>query len=404
MSRVLFLNGGLYSHVVATFPLVKSLTEQGEAVTYFCSEPYRKQIVASGAIFEPYEVEFHNLSGQGGFNYLTGILNQSIDKLIPRVLNYAQSHHIDYIIHDSIFGCGKLLGELLGLPRVTSITTLISETLIPEFKSSFAINSKEDYQNIRNYLNITKKLYHKYNLYFGPITNLGYSTGSLNIVYTSSYFQPDSDRLSNAFVFVGPIIYERNDNLGEICFERFANQKVIYISLGTVYNTDLQLFQFFIDVFQNYEGFIIISVGYHLDISMLKNIPANIIIKKFVPQLDVLKRADLFITHGGMNSVQEAMYFSVPLIVIPQDADQPLVANRVKELGAGIYLSKSLLTGEKLMQAVTEIFTNLHYKSNAERISNSYQESGGIAKAVAAIGKWKHEQMIGNFTEKFLGV
>ncbi|MCB2295604.1 hypothetical protein LGK95_19175 [Clostridium algoriphilum] len=52
----------------------------------------------------------------------------------------------------------------------------------------------------------------------------------------------------------------------------------------------------------------------------------------YVPQVAVLEHTDLFINHCGMNSANEAMYYGIPVIGIPQRGDQPIVANRMRDL------------------------------------------------------------------------
>ncbi|MCV5706991.1 UDP-glucosyltransferase, partial [Escherichia coli] len=87
-----------------------------------------------------------------------------------------------------------------------------------------------------------------------------------------------------------------------------------------------------------------LSVGKHIDTNQLKNVPPNFKVYNYVPQLEVLKQANLFITHGGMNSSSESLYFGVPMIVIPVMGDQPIVAQRIEDLKAGIQLNLKKLT------------------------------------------------------------
>ncbi len=77
-----------------------------------------------------------------------------------------------------------------------------------------------------------------------------------------------------------------------------------------------------------------------------------------MPQLEVLKQANLFITHGGMNSSSESLYFGVPMIVIPVMGDQPIVAQRIEDLKAGIQLNLKKLTPVTLYNAVMEVLSN----------------------------------------------
>ena len=82
------------------------------------------------------------------------------------------------------------------------------------------------------------------------------------------------------------------------------------------------------------------SVGEKTEISSLGSIPENFIVKNSVDQISVLQTADVFITHCGMNSVNESLYFGVPMVLFPQHSEQRIVADRVAELGAGIKLKR----------------------------------------------------------------
>lgn len=101
---------------------------------------------------------------------------------------------------------------------------------------------------------------------------------------------------------------------------------------------------------------VILSVGRQTDLLDLGDIPANFIVQSYVPQLEILQRAKLFVTHGGMNSTSEGLYYGVPLIVLPQSADQPYLARRVAELGAGIHLNPEGLTAGDLREAAERVF------------------------------------------------
>lgn len=144
---------------------------------------------------------------------------------------------------------------------------------------------------------------------------------ALNLVYTLKEFQPYSkDFPEMQYKFLCPSIYERNDNYIEIYKN---NRPLIYISLGTVIKGAKSFFNKCIEAFREQNVDVIISVGNKFSIEQLKNIPANIKIYNSVPQLRVLALADLFTTHGGMNSINESIYFGVPMIVIPYIEDQP---------------------------------------------------------------------------------
>lgn len=109
-------------------------------------------------------------------------------------------------------------------------------------------------------------------------------------------------------------------------------EKTIYISMGTVVKNS-EVYYNCIEAFRNTEYQVIMSIGDNeVDI---QNLPDHIEVYQSVDQMAVLSIADVFLTHCGMNSVSEALYYEVPLVMFPQTPEQEAVAKRVKELGAG---------------------------------------------------------------------
>ena len=110
-----------------------------------------------------------------------------------------------------------------------------------------------------------------------------------------------------------------------------------------------------------------------------------ILLCNYVPQLQVLQNTDVFITHCGMNSTSEALYYDVPLVMNPMGADQPMVAERVKQLGAGIMLDKSELNPLSLRKSVETILSDQRYAENASKIGESLRNTGGYRQGVEEI-------------------
>lgn len=137
--------------------------------------------------------------------------------------------------------------------------------------------------------------------------------------------------------------------------------------------------------FENSEHTIVMSIGNKTKISDLGEIPKNFIVKNYVPQTELLTYTKLFITHGGMNSAHEGLYNGVPLVVIPQSADQPVVAKQVESLGAGVKLQMQGLTVDQLSESVEIVLNNRSFKEVALNLKESFQKSGGYKEAVDEI-------------------
>ncbi|MGZ4123253.1 MAG: nucleotide disphospho-sugar-binding domain-containing protein, partial [Tumebacillaceae bacterium] len=135
----------------------------------------------------------------------------------------------------------------------------------------------------------------------------------------------------------------------------------------------------------NTDHTIVMSVGTRTQLSDLGEIPENFIVKKYVPQTDVLQHTKLFITHGGMNSTNEGLYYGVPLIVLPQSADQPIIAQQVAKIGAGIALQMQSLTSNQLREAVDHVLRVPSFKHTAATMGESIRKAGGYQQAVDEI-------------------
>jgi MGT family glycosyltransferase len=161
---------------------------------------------------------------------------------------------------------------------------------------------------------------------------------------------------------------------------------LIYISLGTILNSQDFYLKCF-DAFRSFSGRVVLSIGNKGRIDDLENIPENFIIKNHVNQLEILQHAGVFITHGGMNSVHEGIYYGVPLCVYPFQVEQESVARRVAETGCGIILKD--LNSDLIKKSVARLIYEPQFKDNCQKLSASFQRSGGYKTGVDYILDFK---------------
>lgn len=190
------------------------------------------------------------------------------------------------------------------------------------------------------------------------------------IVYTSKEFQPCADTFSDKYCFIGPSIRPIEQEI-----EKTA-EKLIYISMGTVMKHK-EIYKNCVEAFRDTDYQVVISLGANAKVDA--HLPDNIKAYASVDQIAVLSSADVFLTHCGMNSVSEALYYEVPLILFPQTPEQGAVAKRVEELGAGIKLRAA--GREDILAAVEKIFTNKQYQLAAKKISAEFKQCGGAKEA-----------------------
>ena len=202
-----------------------------------------------------------------------------------------------------------------------------------------------------------------------------------NLVYTLRSFQPYADDfLEEKFHFIGPSVYDRKEEDFP-----FLPKPVICISLGTILKGAEKFFCACMNAFQNENVTVVMSVGKNFNIAKLGKLPENFIVKDQIPQVAVLKQARAFITHGGMNSVSEAMVHGVPMVVIPFVSDQPVNARQVEKMGLGKVLNYKAVTADKLKEAATAVMEDTQIRENLKKIQNEIAQAPGNIGAVDII-------------------
>jgi zeaxanthin glucosyltransferase len=111
---------------------------------------------------------------------------------------------------------------------------------------------------------------------------------------------------------------------------------------------------------------VVFSIGKNINQDQLGSIPANTLVVHTAPQIPLLKRATLCITHSGLNTTLEALAQGVPMVAIPIAYDQPGVAARIARHGVGEFMEVHNLTVEGLLQLIRGVLSDLHYRIRAQ--------------------------------------
>ncbi|WP_088835220.1 macrolide family glycosyltransferase [Paenibacillus tyrfis] len=395
MARVLYVTIPAEGHVNPTLGLVKQLVDNGEEVVYMCSEAYRARLAQTGAQFRAYQLD-EQLFRELGFNptevkhplqFTDFMLRGIIELHIPEILRQTENDSFDYLIFDSLFGWGgAILGEKLGSPTICSVTNLAFTEPLSQIVEVFDTGELDVEALYERVTKTAQSIAREYNIAVPAIEDITHQYGQLKVVFTSRDFQPDADKLDDSYIFTGPSITPRLD-APSFPLEQLRSQyeQVVYISMGSILTKDIELYKLCFEAFRDVPAQFVLSCGKDTNLDSLGDIPPNFIIKPYVPQLEVLQQADAFITHAGMNSTSEALYYDVPLVMIPLSSDQPMVAKRVKELGGGIILERSQLTPAALKSGLLQVLNESTYKEHAQRIGDSLRNAGGYKEAARRI-------------------
>ena len=128
-----------------------------------------------------------------------------------------------------------------------------------------------------------------------------------------------------------------------------------------------------------------ISLGGSADPSVLGDLPGSPLVVRAAPQLELLDRARLTITHAGMNTTLESLARGVPMVAIPIANDQPGVAARIAWTGTGLFIAPSRLTAARLRQAISRVLTEPSFTTQAARLREAIARAGGVSRAADVI-------------------
>ena len=385
MSKIVFFCIPAHGHTNPTLGVVRELVSRGHQVWYYSYNMMREKIESAGATFiscDDYDTE-QTLNAKDSARmgkdlaFSIKILVDTTLALDDKVCREIAELKPDCIVADSMALWGKAVARKLGIPFVSSTTT-------------FAFNqhsAKVMKQGIRDLVKMlfsmtktTKQIKRLQNKGY-PVKNvldiIGNDDNTHTIVYTSPEFQPCSETFSDRYAFVGPSIRPATGKIEK------KRDKLIYISMGTVNNDMMPFYKKCLSAFTDTDYQLIMSVGHQVPLEDFGEQPENVSVFSHVDQIAVLQQADVFVSHCGMNSVSESLYFGVPLIMLPQTSEQGGVSERVKQLGAGIKLDQT--DASSILEAVNKIFMNSTYQENASLISESFKRSSGAKGAADKI-------------------
>ena len=438
--KIMVLIPPLLGHVNPICGLIHELCKNKNIeVIFYSDEIYRDVIENTGATFRLNEKPTISTVDPKLFAskmQIGTLLGMSIDHAyvqLPQYIAEAEKEKPDLILYDGRSFVAKYLIEVIKARHAKGDTTIpIPKTA--QFSPNFPLNEpmlktmggdeKEDIWTALSLANAFRKqimLSWQFGIsFYNPIKVFVVSDDKLNLVGLNPELQPYRDSYNETFKFIGSCISEETRkvdlkadfelNAFLTPFDRKPNDlKLVFMSLGSLFHGNFSIYDKAVEGFLKYDEKpsrhfkssqfkVIISVGSSLAKFEEKissgelDLPKNILLRSSVPQLEVLKRADLFITHCGMNSTLETIKYGVPIIALPIKADQPVNAVRIcDELSFGIRLITDAFTPEQLADSVDQVLSDEKFKANVERMSEISAKYNGAVDGAKILSDYLYE-------------
>lgn len=272
-----------------------------------------------------------------------------------------------FIIYSHLAFWGKLLSLRYHLPSISLFSTFVldAKIMLPFFKEAFLRTNNDSEADLAplKHMAKLKKVLSVYDLHtkVNP-WEVYMNKGDLNLVFIIPPFQPNQELFDGSFKFVN--------------YPRFGApvehlRDYIYVSMGTVLNNQRQFYKMAVKAFAQINEHVIFSTGSKSILKDIPECPSNVNITNFVNQKEMLPRAKLFVSRGGMASVHEAIYSQTPIIVISGMPEQFITGNRVQELGIGLHLSMTDVTIQSLRESIFNVLEKSDlYIANLKKLNS----------------------------------
>ncbi|MGB6975255.1 MAG: glycosyltransferase [Terracidiphilus sp.] len=185
--------------------------------------------------------------------------------------------------------------------------------------------------------------------------------------------------------YTGPFVDAEQRPAIVFPWERLDGRPLIYASLGTLQNGSEAIFRKIAEACAGLDAQLVISLGGGLGPEKLGKLVGDPLVVSFAPQLDILKRAALVITHAGLNTVLEALWEGVPMVAVPLGNDQPGVAARVEARGACVVVPPQKLSATRLRKAVGLVLKEVRFRQAAQALQRSIRQLEGHSRAAELI-------------------
>ena len=389
MKKVMVFCIPAHGHHNPTLPVVTELVKRGNAVRYYSFEEFREKIEKTGAEFFPCDAFLPELTQEEeqGLKRVSTTEMTVVDLRVTARMDgflaeQVASFQPDVIFTDSVCFWGKLTARKYQIPMVVSTSTFAFNQASSRYmKNSFSEivdlitgsgRVKEELKNLEAYG------YHEKSIM--PLVQNDNFTDT--VVYATRKYQPCAETFSEHYAFVGPSL--------PVAYppDKDHERPLVFISMGTVLNEKPDFYKTCIRALAEEPVDVLISCGKAVDPESLGTLPDNIRVEPYVNQPEVLAKANVFLTHCGMNSVSESLYMAAPMVLYPQTNEQRAVARRAFEMGAGVELKGD--SPEEIRAAVLTVLKNPQYARAAVQCSRDFREAPGPKGAAEFIETAPH--------------
>ncbi|MFJ2830066.1 macrolide-inactivating glycosyltransferase [Streptomyces sp. NPDC087263] len=377
-----------HGHVNPSIEVIRELVARGHRVTYAIPPVFADKVAATGAEPVHYTSTLPSPDddpeawGTTLLDNVEPFLADAIQAL-PQLVKAYEGDEPDLVLHDITSYPARVLAHRWGVPAVSLSPNLVAWTGAEEevTKPMWAEPLKTErgqayYARFEAWLaesGITQQ----------PDPFVGRPARSLVLIPKA--LQPHADRVDEAVhTFVGACQGERAAQ-GEWQRPEGA-EKVLLVSLGSSFTKQPAFYRECVKAFGELPGWhVVLQIGKFVDPAELGELPGNVEVHQWVPQLAVLRQADVFVTHAGAGGSQEGLATGTPMVAVPQAVDQFGNADMLQALGVARHLPMEEATATTLREAVLALDADPEVARRLAEIRDGMAKEGGTRRAADLI-------------------
>jgi MGT family glycosyltransferase len=413
--RVAFLSLPVPGHLNPMTALARKLQARGHDVVFLSLPDVAPFVQAAQVPFVPCAEDryrqgslgpnLQKLSRLSGVEALSFTVNEmmkgyteALFESLPETLRKAGA---DVIVLDQYQPYVELVAKHLGMPYVHVSNALHVDYTgrsplcfygRPETGSDQTARNREEVERFRALLEPTTAMARQYARKAGlpvdwedPISTI---SPLLWVTQTPSEFDFDSAPDLPQFHYSGPWHDGHGRIPAEFPWERLTGEPIVYVSMGTLQNGVTETFRAIAASTKRLKNLqFVLAIGNQITPDQIGETASNVITVAYAPQIELLKRSSLCVTHAGLNTVLEALRFGVPLLASPVTNDQPGVAARIAHKEVGLVISQNDLSSSDLPALIMQAVEDSTLRTNARHLSESISENDGLAMAAGLIEK-----------------
>ncbi len=343
-----------HGHIHPCLPVVEELVRRGERIVAYTTDEFRPMLEDVGAEFRRFPHRISDKRALVTMAYWQLCVAASVMSALARD---AQALDTEYVLVDASCYWGYALGEHLSLPLILFHSTFPNafQSLSPVRSALLDLRSAPGvFPTFIRFLMLDRRISRRWRItpLGSPVALIQPRQALEHLVLAHESMQPE--RTGEAFHFVGLCLRRPGSTRGESLPRRDA-RPLVYVSLGTIWNDRPDFYRLCIEAYRDGRYQVLISTGSSLGAWSLGTVPDHIHIREHVDQLAVLERAAVFVSHGGMNSLSEALHAGVPLVLVPQANDQFPLSELMERQGVAVVLRGAALCPKALRETTDRV-------------------------------------------------